>query len=216
MEDERIKTKNNKVICLWTKSSTFWIVFCKVNVLWWKPLGSEWKQASPYQAITTVFKKIVYRVRHVGEPYIGIWRFITEFSMFTFSIKELTDVSFSSGSTAGFRIAASNARCAKSWRCTWWRPILTRSTSAPPVAGTTQVRLKGNVQKISEARVLWSKNLQRESRRQIRQNKNKKVRHVDRTCKAKVYGPGFRIRIRINLSCWIRIRIQEGKNDPQK
>ncbi len=22
--------------------------------------------------------------------------------------------------------------------------------------------------------------------------------------------------IRINLSCWIRIRIQEGKNDPQK
>jgi hypothetical protein len=28
--------------------------------------------------------------------------------------------------------------------------------------------------------------------------------------------PGFRIRIRINLSCWIRIRIQEGKNDPLK
>ncbi len=27
-------------------------------------------------------------------------------------------------------------------------------------------------------------------------------------------NPGFRIRIRINLSCWIRI--QEGKNDPQK
>ncbi len=27
---------------------------------------------------------------------------------------------------------------------------------------------------------------------------------------------GLRIRIRINLSCWIRIRIKEGKNDPQK
>jgi hypothetical protein len=27
---------------------------------------------------------------------------------------------------------------------------------------------------------------------------------------------GLRIRIRINLSCWIRIRIQERKNDPQK
>jgi hypothetical protein len=28
------------------------------------------------------------------------------------------------------------------------------------------------------------------------------------------FFPG--LRIRINLSCWIRIRIQEGKNDPQK
>jgi hypothetical protein len=28
--------------------------------------------------------------------------------------------------------------------------------------------------------------------------------------------PGFRIRIRINLSCWIRIRIQEEKNYPKK
>ncbi len=26
----------------------------------------------------------------------------------------------------------------------------------------------------------------------------------------------IRIQIRINLSCWIRIQIQEGKNDPQK
>jgi hypothetical protein len=65
--------------------------------------------------------------------------------------------SFYSGSTAGFRIAASNARCEKSWRCTWWRPILTRSTSAPPVAGTTQVRLKGKVQKIPEITFLWRK-----------------------------------------------------------
>ncbi len=31
-----------------------------------------------------------------------------------------------------------------------------------------------------------------------------------------VFYAGFRIRIRINLSCWIRIRMQEGKNDPQK
>jgi hypothetical protein len=30
-------------------------------------------------------------------------------------------------------------------------------------------------------------------------------------------GLWIRIRmVRINLSCWIRIRIQEGKNDPQK
>ncbi len=33
------------------------------------------------------------------------------------------------------------------------RPILTRFTSAPPVAGTTQVRLKGNMQKIPEVTV---------------------------------------------------------------
>jgi hypothetical protein len=31
----------------------------------------------------------------------------------------------------------------ESWRCTWWRPILTRSTFAPPVAGTIQVRAGG-------------------------------------------------------------------------
>jgi hypothetical protein len=31
-----------------------------------------------------------------------------------------------------------------------------------------------------------------------------------------IINSGLRIRIRINLSCWIRIRIQEGKNDPQK
>ncbi len=30
------------------------------------------------------------------------------------------------------------------------------------------------------------------------------------------FSRAFRIRIRINLSCWIRIRIQEGINDPQK
>jgi hypothetical protein len=33
---------------------------------------------------------------------------------------------------------------------------------------------------------------------------------------SKLLATRFRIRIRINLSCWIRIQIQEGKNDPQK
>ncbi len=40
--------------------------------------------------------------------------------------------------------------------------------------------------------------------------------HLKMKCVKNIFQAGLRIRICISLSCWIRIRIQKGKNDPQK